>query len=71
MMTVSVNQTTNFSDHWAKLFSAQRLGSHKKAPAEDSARSDQSARYSYALNTLARSFLYWSLFRYHGGREAA
>ena len=39
MMTVSVNQTTNSSDHWAKLFSAQRLGSHKKAPAEDSARS--------------------------------
>ena len=39
MMTASVNQTTNSSDHWAKLFSAQRLGSHKKAPAEDSARS--------------------------------
>ena len=39
MMAVSVNQTTNSSDHWAKLFSAQRLGSHKKAPAEDSARS--------------------------------
>lgn len=39
MMTVSVNQTMNSSDHWAKLFSAQRLGSHKKAPAEDSARS--------------------------------
>ena len=39
MMTVSVNQTTNSSDHWAKLFSAQRLGSHKKAPGEDSARS--------------------------------
>ena len=38
-MTASVNQVLNSSDHWAKLFNAQRLGSHKKAPAEDSARS--------------------------------
>ena len=38
-MTISVNQVLNSSDHWAKLFNAQRLGSHKKAPAEDSARS--------------------------------
>ena len=38
-MTDSVNQVLNSSDHWAKLFNAQRLGSHKKAPAEDSARS--------------------------------
>ncbi|WP_296237518.1 deoxyguanosinetriphosphate triphosphohydrolase [Psychrobacter sp. UBA5136] len=34
-----VNQTLNPSAHWAKLFSAQRLGSKQKAPAEDSARS--------------------------------
>ena len=33
-MTASVNQVLNSSDHWAKLFNAQRLGSHKKAPAE-------------------------------------
>ena len=38
-MTASVNQVLNSSDHWAKLFNTQRLGSHKKAPAEDSARS--------------------------------
>lgn len=38
-MTASVNQVLNSSDHWARLFNAQRLGSHKKAPAEDSARS--------------------------------
>ncbi|WP_201543163.1 deoxyguanosinetriphosphate triphosphohydrolase [Psychrobacter immobilis] len=38
-MTASVNQVLNPSDHWAKLFSAQRLGSNKKAPAQDSARS--------------------------------
>ena len=38
-MTASVNQALNSSDHWAKLFSAQRLGSNKKAPAQDSARS--------------------------------
>ncbi len=38
-MTASVNQVLNSSDHWAKLFNARRLGSHKKAPAEDSARS--------------------------------
>ena len=38
-MTASVNQVLNSSDHWAKLFSAQRLGSNKKAPAQDSARS--------------------------------
>lgn len=38
-MTASVNQVLNSSDHWAKLFNGQRLGSHKKAPAEDSARS--------------------------------
>ncbi|WP_201628650.1 deoxyguanosinetriphosphate triphosphohydrolase [Psychrobacter maritimus] len=38
-MTASVNQMLNSSDHWARLFNAQRLGSHKKAPAEDSARS--------------------------------
>lgn len=34
-----VNRTLNPSAHWAKLFSAQRLGSKQKAPAEDSARS--------------------------------
>ena len=38
-MTAPVNQVLNPSDHWAKLFSAQRLGSKKKAPAQDSARS--------------------------------
>ena len=38
-MTASVNQVLYSSDHWAKLFSAQRLGSNKKAPAQDSARS--------------------------------
>ncbi len=38
-MTAPVNQVLNSSDHWAKLFSAQRLGSNKKAPAQDSARS--------------------------------
>ena len=38
-MTAPRNQVLNSSDHWAKLFNAQRLGSHKKAPAEDSARS--------------------------------
>ncbi|WP_440464059.1 deoxyguanosinetriphosphate triphosphohydrolase [Psychrobacter sp. ASPA161_6] len=38
-MTAHIYQSLNSSAHWAQLFSAQRLGSHKKAPAQDSARS--------------------------------
>ena len=38
-MTTSINKPLNSRSHWAKLFSAQRLGSNKKAPAQDSARS--------------------------------
>lgn len=38
-MTAHMNQSLNGSARWAQLFSAQRLGSHKKAPAQDSARS--------------------------------
>lgn len=38
-MTASLNKRQHSSNHWAKLFSAQRLGSDKKAPAQDSARS--------------------------------
>ena len=43
-MTLSSHVTSshppsNTSTHWAQLFSAQRLGSHKKAPAQDSVRS--------------------------------
>ena len=34
-----INKPINSRSHWAKLFSAQRLGSNKKAPAQDSARS--------------------------------
>jgi dGTPase len=38
-MSANFNKPYNTSDHWARLFSAQRLGSAKKAPAQDSARS--------------------------------
>ncbi|WP_296244548.1 MULTISPECIES: deoxyguanosinetriphosphate triphosphohydrolase [unclassified Psychrobacter] len=38
-MNAPINSSLNPRAHWTKLFSAQRLGSHKKAPAEDSARS--------------------------------
>ena len=38
-MTTSINKPLNSRSHWAKLFSAQRLGSNKKAPAQDSTRS--------------------------------
>ena len=38
-MTTYINKPLNSRSHWAKLFSAQRLGSNKKAPAQDSARS--------------------------------
>ena len=38
-MLTPINKPLNSRSHWAKLFSAQRLGSHKKAPAQDSARS--------------------------------
>ncbi len=38
-MTAPINKPLNSRSHWAKLFSAQRLGSNKKAPAQDSARS--------------------------------
>ena len=38
-MTTSINKPLNSRSHWAKLFSAQRLGSNKKAAAQDSARS--------------------------------
>ena len=38
-MTTYINKPLNSRSHWAKLFSAQRLGSSKKAPAQDSARS--------------------------------
>ena len=38
-MNASINSSLEPRAHWAKLFSAQRLGSDKKAPAQDSARS--------------------------------
>ena len=38
-MKASINSSLEPRAHWAKLFSAQRLGSDKKAPAQDSARS--------------------------------
>ena len=38
-MIAPINKPLNSRSHWAKLFSAQRLGSHKKAPAQDTARS--------------------------------
>ncbi|WP_201557744.1 deoxyguanosinetriphosphate triphosphohydrolase [Psychrobacter sp. 72-O-c] len=38
-MSANFNKPYNTSDHWARLFSAQRLGNDKKAPAQDSARS--------------------------------
>ena len=38
-MITPINKSLNSRSHWAKLFSAQRLGSHKKAPAQDTARS--------------------------------
>ena len=38
-MNTQFYQPSTSSEHWAKLFSAQRLGSNKKAPAQDSARS--------------------------------
>ena len=38
-MKASINLSLEPRAHWAKLFSAQRLGSDKKAPAQDSARS--------------------------------
>ncbi|MBP6495504.1 MAG: deoxyguanosinetriphosphate triphosphohydrolase, partial [Psychrobacter sp.] len=34
-----MDKPLNTRSHWAKLFSAQHLGSNKKAPAQDSARS--------------------------------
>ncbi len=39
MMTAPIDKPLNTRSHWAKLFSAQHLGSNKKAPAQDSARS--------------------------------
>ena len=38
-MSTHSDKSYNASNHWAQLFSAQRLGSDKKAPAQDSARS--------------------------------
>ncbi len=38
-MTTPFNEPKNTSEQWARLFSAQRLGSTKKAPVQDSARS--------------------------------
>ena len=38
-MNTQFDQPSTSSEHWARLFSAQRLGSNKKAPAQDSARS--------------------------------
>ena len=38
-MNTQFDQTSTSSEHWARLFSAQRLGSKKKAPAQDSVRS--------------------------------
>lgn len=38
-MSTHFDKLYNASDHWAQLFSAQRLGSNKKAPTQDSARS--------------------------------
>ena len=38
-MNTQFDQPRTSSEHWARLFSAQRLGSNKKAPAQDSARS--------------------------------
>ncbi|HSP84609.1 MAG TPA: deoxyguanosinetriphosphate triphosphohydrolase [Psychrobacter sp.] len=38
-MITPINKPLNSRSHWAKLFSAQRLGSNKKAPTQDTARS--------------------------------
>ena len=38
-MSTQSDKPSSPAEHWARLFSAQRLGSHKKAPAQDSARS--------------------------------
>ncbi len=38
-MSTHSDKSYNACNHWAQLFSAQRLGSDKKAPAQDSARS--------------------------------
>jgi dGTPase len=38
-MITPINKPLNSRSHWAKLFSAQRLGSNKKVPAQDTARS--------------------------------
>lgn len=38
-MSTHSDKPYNASDHWAQLFSAQRLGSDKKSPTQDSARS--------------------------------
>ncbi|MDE4453665.1 deoxyguanosinetriphosphate triphosphohydrolase [Psychrobacter sp. DAB_AL62B] len=38
-MSTQCDKPSSPAEHWARLFSAQRLGSHKKAPAQDSARS--------------------------------
>lgn len=38
-MTTQFGKPSSPAEHWARLFSAQRLGSDKKAPAQDSARS--------------------------------
>ena len=38
-MSTQSDKPSSPAEHWARLFSAQRLGSQKKAPAQDSARS--------------------------------
>lgn len=38
-MSTQFDQPSTPAKHWARLFNAQRLGSNKKAPAQDSARS--------------------------------
>ena len=38
-MSTQFNKPSSPAEHWARLFSAQRLGSQKKAPVQDSARS--------------------------------
>ena len=37
-MSTSSNKPKNATEHWARLFNAQRLGSDKQAPVQDSAR---------------------------------
>ncbi len=38
-MSTQFNKPSSPAEHWARLFNAQRLGSQKKAPVQDSARS--------------------------------